>query len=135
MCINVPCKRQCRQGWRPANFNVDKIWRITWHSQSPSGAVVLLARGVPHTGARVSLLHPFKHRLNNLCHSVCTAKLVGSRDKKTFHHTDRVRSNLLVFAPPSLPKQTCLFISSSAKTQIKHPGLEQQDGRGLVACP
>ena len=51
---------------------------------------------------REALLPPFKHGLNNLCYSACTTKLVGTRQNKTFHHTDRV-TNPLVFAPPSLP--------------------------------
>ena len=40
-----------------------------------------------------------------------------------------------MFAPPSKPTQTCLFISSVAQThkQPNTPGLEQQDGRGLEA--
>ena len=39
---------------------------------------------------REALLPPFKHGLNNWCYSVCTAKLVGTRKNKIFHHTDRI---------------------------------------------
>ena len=65
----VSSKRSCRESWRPANFDVDEIPRITWHPLSPSGKVVLWARGVPHTGARESHLTPVEHGLNNLCPS------------------------------------------------------------------
>ena len=92
-----------------------------WHAES-------------HTRVRgESLLHPFKHRLNNLCHSVCSAKLVGSRDNKTFHHTDRAAIKPSGVCTAKLAKTNMFvhFIIRSNAQTIKHPGLEQQDGRGL----
>ena len=123
--VCVPRKRSCRQSWRPANFKVDKIPRIIWHSQSPSGAFMQLARGVPHTGA---LLKPSKH---NLCHKVCTAKLVGSRDNKDISsQPTELRTSGVCTAKQANTNKFVHFISRSNAQTTKHPGPEQQDGRG-----